>query len=407
LIDYNHNLHPNNPEVSNTMFRLPCALCVAALSAAIFLSAGCEQPTSKPAPVAENGQPDPGKQPNAPVAEPDNPQAAVPAAGTESDEKILPADKAPDDAPLRPMKGMPIYKLSNLQVGNFGPGPGPKLKVHYERLSGEEPGAGPTLVIRTADGNEHETLGGFGPFQGKRKAGDIVVDLGFRGRPGNGTPKNLEVYFIHKDRRWEDQGFRPRFKVSNSVVLGEMGRPLQYAREWKADEAAKLNNPPATAPALNANKNVGEDTDFVGNTMGLLPPMRYADPTMRPVIGILYRVGEGEPDKGKKVKCLVHLTPAYDKNQPRYGQEALFAKPGYAVGALNVKTKKVVTAVQVVFMKQKPDGTLDPADNYTSKWVGHPEEGDQEGRVSGEGRKVIGMHLKHFGIVHAVALVLE
>ena len=217
----------------------------------------------------------------------------------------------------------------------------------------------------------------------------------------------MEVYFVQTDRRWEDEGFRPRFKVSNSVVIGVMGRPIQFAREWKPEERAKLNDPPPVAPTMNANGNVGEDTNFVGHTMGLLPPMRYADPAKRPVIGVLYSVGEGEPDKGQKVKCLAHLGPMYDKRQPRYNQQAVFAKPGYAVGALNVKTKKIVTAVQVVFMKQKPDGTMDPTDSYTSKWLGHPEEADKEGKIGGEGRKVIGMHLKHFGAVYAVGLVLD
>jgi hypothetical protein len=242
--------------------------------------------------------------------------------------------------------------------------------LHYERVSGEERGAGPTLVMRTPDGNERSALGGFGPFQGQKKAGDLVVDLGFRGGPGEGgTPK--------------------------------------IARDWTPEEAAKLNNPPPAAPPVNANGNVGEDTDFVGQTMGLLPDLRYADPARRPVLGILFMVGQGEPEKGQKTKCLVHLTPAYDARQPRFGLQALFARSGYAVGALNVKTKKIVTAVQVVFMKQKPDGTLDLADSYTSKWLGHPEEADKEGKVSSEGRKVIGMHLKHFGVVYAVALVLE
>jgi hypothetical protein len=123
---------------------------------------------------------------------------------------------------------------------------------------------------------------------------------------------------------------------------------------------------------------------------------------------VLYRTGgQGEVDKGQKINCLMHLTPAYDARQPRYGQDGLFAKPGYAVGALNVKTRKIVTAVQVVFMKQKGDGTLDPADSYTSKWVGYPDEAEKEGTVTGGGRKVIGMHLKHFGVVYAVALVME
>ena len=321
---------------------------------------------------------------------------------------MLSADQAPDDAPLRPLKGIPVYKLSNLRIGNPGPGPSPKLTVHYERISGEERGTGPTLVIRTPDGNERSALGGFGPFQGKRKADDIVVDLGFRGGPGGGqAPKNLEVYFVQRDRRWEDEGFHPKFKVSNSVVLGEMGRPLQLARQWTPDEEAKLNDPPPAAPAVNANNNVGEDTDFVGHTMGLLPGLRYADPDKRPVVGMLYRLGEGKGSDDVKVKCLVHLTPAYDARQPRFGQQAVLAKAGYAVGGLNLRTNKIVTAVQVVFMKQKPDGSLDPADSYTSKWLGEPGESDEEGQLMSEGRKVIGLNQKNFGALHAVALVLE
>src|SRR5204863_3698762 len=104
-------------------------------------------------------------------------------------EEVLPAAKAPDDAPLRPAKGIPIYKLTNLRIGNPGPGPSPKVMVHYERVSGEERGTGPTLILRTPDGNEHSALGGFGPFEGQKKAGDFIVDLGFRGGPGGGgTP---------------------------------------------------------------------------------------------------------------------------------------------------------------------------------------------------------------------------
>jgi hypothetical protein len=224
----------------------------------------------QPAPNLNGGVP-PGNQPPPPLVQP------PPVVGNDdAGDRILPADQAPADAPLRPMKGMPIYKLSNPQIGNFGPGPGAKLKVHYERMSGDEPGAGPTLVIRTPDGNEHDTFGGFGPFQHQRKADDIVVTFGFKG-----APKNIEVYLIHRDRRWEDEGFKPRFKVSNSVVLGNMGRPLQFAREWNAAETAKLNNPPPEAPTMNANNTVGEDTEFIGNMMGPpggLPAMRWADP---------------------------------------------------------------------------------------------------------------------------------
>jgi hypothetical protein len=327
---------------------------------------------------------------------------------SELGEEILPAERAPNDAPLRPIKGIPVYHLSDLRVGNPGPGPSPKVTVHYERIAGEERGVGPNVVLRTPDGNERTALGNFGPFQGQKRAGDLVVDLGFRGAPGDaGPPKNLEVYLVQTDRRWEDEDFHPKFKVSNSVVIGDMGRPEQFARDWTAAEAARLNNPPPLAPQTNANGNVGEDTDLIGLTKGLLPDLRYADPARRPVIGIYYMLGQGEPEKGEKTDCLVHLTPAYDKRQPRFGQQPLFAKPGYAVGALNVKTKKIVTAVLVIFMKQKPDGTLDPTDNYSSKWIGYPDKADHEGKLSGDGRKIIGFHLKHFGVLYAVGLVMD
>jgi len=372
----------------------------AVVAVILILRGGGNNPVAQGKPAPNPGKPQ-AQAPMQPQAQPPGPVGV-----DDLGEKVLPANGAPNDAPLRHPKGIPLYKLSDLRIG-AGRGPGSNLTVHYERVAGEEPGLGPTLIIRTPDGNEHPTIGGFGPFQGKRKAGDIVVSLGFR----SGVPKDVEVYLVHMDRRWEGDGFRPRFKVSNSVVLGTMGRPVQYAREWTPEEAAKINDPPPEAPRINANSNVGENTEFIGHTAGLLPPMRYADLAKRPVIGILFRTGTREPDKNNapkvKVKCLTQLDPAYDKRQPRYNLEAVFAKPGYAVGGLNVKTKEVVTAVQVIFMKLKPDGTLDPADKYTSNWVGHPEESDKEGTLTGNGRKVIGTFVKNFGAVYAVALVLE
>ena len=115
---------------------------------------------------------------------PANEKQAIPQRAAEPEEtdlvgeKVLPANKAPNDAPLRPITGTPLYKLTDLRVG------GTQLTVHYERVVGEERGEqGPTLVIRTPDGNEISTIGGFGPFAGKKKAGDYVVNVRRRRRP--------------------------------------------------------------------------------------------------------------------------------------------------------------------------------------------------------------------------------
>src|SRR5207302_7950212 len=123
-------------------FLFPRSLFVAALSAAFLLPAGCKRQTPTPSAPIEVVSPEPAKRPG--------PEAG---AVSELGEVVLPADKAPDSAPLRPAKGIPIYKLTDPRIGNPGPGPSPTLTVHYERVSSEARGTGPALVMRTPDGN--------------------------------------------------------------------------------------------------------------------------------------------------------------------------------------------------------------------------------------------------------------
>jgi hypothetical protein len=279
--------------------------------------------------------------------------------------------------------------------------------VHYELLTGEASGGGPTLVIRTPSGNETTTVGGFGPFQGQKKSGDYVVDLGFGGGPGaGGAPSNLEVYLVQPDRRWENEGVRMRYKVSNSAVLGQMGRPLQLARDWKSDETARINDPPPEAPAPNLYRNVGEDTDFAEAKAGGVP-VRYVDPKHRPLIGLDYLAGDVDDGAGGKEKAIQQLGPVYDLKQPMSTVfQRVAARPGYAIGGATVKTKKMVSAIELTFMKLKPDGTLDPSDSY-SKWIGFKDEGVKETKLGGGNMKAIGFHMRAFGAPYAFALVLD
>jgi hypothetical protein len=322
-------------------------------------------------------------------------------------EKILDAAGAPREAPLRPLKGLAKFKLSNLRFEAPAPGQQALLKVHYElEKSGDFPW--PALVIRTADGQQRFVAARLGtralnPLQDK--AGDLAFGLG-HARVGENT-KNLEAYLVASDKRWEDENFRPTFKISNSVVMGELGRPLQYAREWTPEETKKLNDPPPPGPEAGANRTLGKDTKYIGLVEQLTPEARYADPKKRPVVGFHYSLGTFEPEKGKKAGCVSQLAPSYHERQPSYGLKREMAKEGYAVGAVNVKTNTTVTAFQVVYMKIKPDGTLDTKDSYTSEWIGEAGLGDKEGTVSGNGSKVIGAHVWNFGRVFALALVLE
>ncbi|WP_020474186.1 hypothetical protein [Zavarzinella formosa] len=326
---------------------------------------------------------------------------AVPAVA----EKVLDAAEAPAEAPLKPLKELAKFKLSNVRLEVPAPGQQALLKVRYELTSaGDLPN--PVLVLRTADGKQR-FIGArlMGRDVLKDKSGDITLGLGYA-RIGENT-KELEAYLTFSDRRWEDEEFRPTFKVSNSAVMGDLGRDLQYARDWTAEETKKLNDPPPTGPALNANGSVGKDTKFVGLVEKTTPSLRFAAPKKTPVVGFHYTLGTFEPVKGLKAGCIVHLNPSFDQRQPSYGQKREMAKPGYAVGAVNVKTNSTVTAIQAVYMKIMPNGTINTKDSYTGEWVGEAGPNDKEETLSGNGRKVIGTHVRHFGRVYALALVLE
>jgi hypothetical protein len=351
------------------------------------------------------------------------------------DEKVLPADKAPSDAPLQPMKGLTLYKLTDLRVT------GTELTVHYVAVSGTAGRDGPGLVLRFPDGKELFTIsarelasrtksgkmidfpkgkskGKGGPAPGPTNAGEITVDA--KGLKG-GLPKNLEVYAVHVDRGLERAGLMSRFKVSNSVIVGKMDVPRQFAREWKEDELKKLGEPAAAptppgkvagggdVPLPNPSKTLGTDSNFAGSILGTtLLTHRYADADKRPVTGVMYQAREALIKGGARINCITSFTPIYQAGRARAGQTLEMAKDGYVVGGLNVKFRTVVTGVQVVYMKRKPDGSLDPEDTYKSEWLGQPGEADKEYALTGKGKKVIGVHLKSaVGKLQAVALVLE
>ena len=321
-------------------------------------------------------------------------------------ERILDAADAPKEAPLRPLKEFATYKLSNPRIEVPEPGKGPVLKLHYELVvPGKNPDPLPVLAARLADGRQ-AYVGTYGYLSGK--AGDITFTHNLN-RIGGEKAKDVEFFLVFTDNRWEDEGFKPTFKYSNSAVMGNLDRPLMNAREWTPEETQKLNDPPPLCPVSGANLNVGKDTKWIGVVEGMpIPTARYADPKKRPVIGFYYNLGTFEPEKGKKAGCIADIVPSYDMRQRSGGLKKEMAKDGYAIGAVNLKTNPYVTAFQVVYMKIKPGGGLDTKDSYTSDWIGEPGPDDKEATLTGNGRKIIGTHGRGgFGKVYALALVSE
>jgi hypothetical protein len=118
-------------------------------------------------------------------------------------------------------------------------------------------------------------------------------------------------------------------------------------------------------------------------------------------VGVRYGVGAWA---GKQ--ALSQLDPVYDRAATRGSGTLLLAREGYVVGGLIVEGAELVQAVQIEFTRQKPDGTLDPADTYTSDWLGAPA-GGASNKLSGGNRRVIGIQGRRGAVIDALGLVLE
>ena len=68
--------------------------------------------------------------------------------------------------------------------------------------------------------------------------------------------------------------------------------------------------------------------------------------------------------------------------------ERAFAPKGYAVGALRGEAHGEVSGFELVFMKIKPDGTLDPNDLRISPWIGNNAGSPLFSVIDGNGQPV-------------------
>ena len=120
---------------------------------------------------------------------------------------------------------------------------------------------------------------------------------------------------------------------------------------------------------------------------------------MAPAGGVLVgvRVGMMEAFGGDKVGSIQPIFQVGGGYVPGHrhgvasikGGMTIMARPGYAVGGLNLRAGLILDAFQLVFMRVE-GGKLNPADTYTSEWIGDPGGGDARA-VTGRGRPIVGL----------------
>jgi hypothetical protein len=212
---------------------------------------------------------------------------------------------------------------------------------------------------------------------------------------------------------------------ASQPAAGVPGSPR--TRRWREQLARRtpgLDNPPTTSPVQRDASPVQAATDQTPGPDPSKPAQVAIGVNLASASLIeLPRRPEGWPVRGEKFRetspnggLLVGLRVGYTNTraglklssiQPIYQagssyiegmrqgiavptETTVVAKPGYAVGGVNVRSGLLVDAVQLVFMKYE-NGQLDPAESYVSAWLGDSRGGFSRS-VSGQGKIVAGIH---------------
>jgi len=143
-------------------------------------------------------------------------------------------------------------------------------------------------------------------------------------------------------------------------------------------------------------KTTRADSELIGGPRGL--SFRLVSPTGGPLLGIRCTVRTW-----LREECIGTVEPLFGPAPA--GPTTALAKPGYAVGAVEVDAASVVNAIRVVFMRIE-EGGLRPGDCYRSEWLGRPT-GRPTRLLDGKGARVVGLCGRRGMAVNALGLVAE
>jgi hypothetical protein len=157
--------------------------------------------------------------------------------------------------------------------------------------------------------------------------------------------------------------------------------------------------PPSTAIPPGDNKQAAGYTltETVGGKGGIA--FRTVDSQGRPVIGARFILSSWD---GKK--HVGQLTPLYDRSTATR-PNTIFAKEGYALGAIHVWAGEFVDGIKLVFMKLNDDTSLQLSDSYQADTIGSATTSTPK-IITSDGRIIIGFHGRRAAVMDAIGLAV-
>ena len=189
--------------------------------------------------------------------------------------------------------------------------------------------------------------------------------------------------------------------------MRQMRGGMRPMRDGMRRERSPSVSPPAgppgpAAPGIPRSDNtqaVSYDlTETVGGTGGFA--FRRADYQGRPVIGVQFILRSWAGGK-----YVGRLTPLFDRTRATR-PNTIFAKEGYALGAIHVWASEFVDGIKLVFMKLNDDTSLQLSDSYEADTIGSATTGTAK-IITSDGKLIVGFHGRRSAVMDAIGLAVR
>jgi hypothetical protein len=196
---------------------------------------------------------------------------------------------------------------------------------------------------------------------------------------GTGMPVRGVVVRLDRDRKLTSLGLALRLHRAGEMTPAPVPRGASQQRQPDANfpspdlqRKEERANPSRSLGTVDLTRiyNTGE-TEVVGSQ----DPVAKDRPTDDGLL-VGFEVGTRRDDPCILAAVPIYMTATGEERGKSYGNVferrwIAKAKDGYAVGGLAMRTGGMIDGFYLIYMKLKPDATLDVNDTYQSEWIGN------------------------------------